>query len=832
MKVVRRDKSGKKITELIPVRKVISSPRKLPDDYNSDEESDHDDEEDSEEEDENTPDKDVEEEWVEGDDDNNDDNDDNNDDQNNKKDRNSNGNGNGDDEHDDSNNNKKNGNGGDDGDDRKKNNDKRDAHVDLYQPGENKKLVPCTRFVEDFQPKSFNERCNRCLMIVSQHPHRKWCMYTQDQFFSSHPDIDRCSACHMTIAQHPIRPLSSDSSSSSDKISKINYPLYPQFKEGDDPYLFMSKFNDAIRLDHLDSSRWIPMLKHCIQDVVIKQWVETDLVSKNMKWEGKDGIRMKFIRHVLPPDYETKLRAKLGSLRNNSINDLHHFFSEFLDLCFKLDYDITTKKTINDCEYRLCEEVKELLSQYRTNQLTLTGRHDFEFSSVVDLRNVALFATKNKTSKSKNSKRKGKKGRENEKSKSSPNFDDSGETNSNDKNNSSYKKKRRGRWNKKNKNKNTNADGHTAMDGGSVSKVTAAPNPSFDMKKQPVSDFSKKPGNQNDGSKPDNRTCYNCGEKGHIRRNCSKPVNEQAKQKGKNNKVPKVNYIASEVAFDRNLQFDLVADQNQKVIVVKLANCNELLLPLPDSGAELSIIKEELVRKMRFHVFEPTGKKFIKLADKRLVRRNGYVIIPLTIMFPHTNKKPIVMKKQFEVFDIESPMIFGVDILPHLFPYDEFTHYMIPPSSITSAPVVDNNMILCYDDEEDICLNDESCSWESDQVNTTQTYSLMDENDNEKSKEKKMSFKEKFELERLKTLDNVVTDVGKDVEDEFEKMRKEMEKLVDNEDQKDDIDVDELKDKLYAKALEGVSEYFQEHHIRFDGPFRSSFQKRLQRHLQ
>jgi hypothetical protein len=179
-------------------------------------------------------------------------------------------------------------------------------------------------------------------------------------------------------------------------------------------------------------------------------------------------------------------------------------------------------------------------------------------------------------------------------------------------------------------------------------------------------------------SKP--KLCYICDSPDHLRANCP-------------NKPPKTSYIACSVQnnsnyeINRNLSLNLIQCK-RKLMMIKLACSNRLFEVLPDSGAELSIINSNLAGKLKLHVFAPVGPKYIRLANQSLIRRKGFVKLPITVMFPGTERKPVVLCQQFELLSIEPQFIFGTDILPVLFQSDLFTQYMIPHASLTSKPTI------------------------------------------------------------------------------------------------------------------------------------------------
>ena len=144
----------------------------------------------------------------------------------------------------------------------------------------------------------------------------------------------------------------------------------------------------------------------------------------------------------------------------------------------------------------------------------------------------------------------------------------------------------------------------------------------------------------------------------------------------------------NQTEIDRNFNAKIFKDNCKEMIVKIGTESRQLHRVLPDSGAQSSLINAKLAKKLRLQVFEPKGPKHIQLADKSLVPRKGYVKLPITVFFPGTQRKPVILKQQFELLRIEPNFIFGTDILPTLFKNDEFTQYMKKHASITSKPTV------------------------------------------------------------------------------------------------------------------------------------------------
>ena len=138
--------------------------------------------------------------------------------------------------------------------------------------------------------------------------------------------------------------------------------------------------------------KWVPILKHVVEDELLKQWIHETLLTPKIAWMGPKGVKISFIRKTIPPNYEVTLRAELAKLRNKDVMDLQNYFAKFKDKCYRLGYDMTDQRTIHECEFKLCTEAKEIIRSFKMSKLYLVS--DYQFSSIQELQNVAELALK------------------------------------------------------------------------------------------------------------------------------------------------------------------------------------------------------------------------------------------------------------------------------------------------------------------------------------------------------------------------------------------------------------------------------------------------------
>lgn len=661
---------------------------------------------------------------------------------------------------------------------------------------------PCSRYIEEFEEaqRKSGFTCRECKGLVLLHEHKPLCMLAKQDFPISSEDI-HCYKCHVLVSKHDIRPEYTGH-------FKFIASSFPTFNEDDDdPHIFMKKFEDSILLSGAPPKMWNVILKTQVTDLTLQKWVDE---NSRLIWAGPGGMRELFIRRTKRPDYEVKLREKLAKLRNRSLSDLHAYFRDFIECCYLLNYDMSSNKVIEDCEAGLCTQVQKAIQNHRNIDMYHTKTNSCRgFNSVYDLQTVAMNVLAQP--------RLGE--RDYNRQKPRKRYDNS-------KNNTKTKFNNKRRWNNKNKNKNQNNDDNIpktwqakleAQIAQLASKLDEKKDTNIDGK--PHAKKKQKTGSNKGKANDAPKKCYICKQEGHLMANC------------KYNKFPQASYLAStninsnlNSEIDRNLNLNLIRHK-RKSMVVKIAAAKKVFGVLPDSGADISIIRADLVRDYKLHVFPPKGPKFIRLADKSKVKRKGFVLLAITVMFPDTDRQPVVLRQQFEVLNIEPNFIFGTDILPTLFHSDEFTQYMPLHSNISSEPTI----MLCDDNIDE----ESSSNMTLAEMSIPRTFSLS-EKDTDQEKSKKNTKRVKFDLDLMKSYDAVSKSIESALNEEFEEMQNQMKNFSVNNDMNidDEISKNMQKKEENIETLNAMQLYFSSHNMPMTGPWRSTLNSRVQRHMQ
>ena len=120
---------------------------------------------------------------------------------------------------------------------------------------------------------------------------------------------------------------------------------------------------------------------------------------------------------------------------------------------------------------------------------------------------------------------------------------------------------------------------------------------------------------------------------------------------------------------DRSLTIDTVR-QDRKLVYVHIQNVPEVFKVLLDTGADFSVINKNIATKNHLHMYQPTGFKYIQVADGHRIKRIGYVDIVINVLFPGSDKKKNTNQMKYDTFEEEMTSLKDV-ICIHSYHYSE-----------------------------------------------------------------------------------------------------------------------------------------------------------------
>ena len=111
-----------------------------------------------------------------------------------------------------------------------------------------------------------------------------------------------------------------------------------------------------------------------------------------------------------------------------------------------------------------------------------------------------------------------------------------------------------------------------------------------------------------------------------------------------------------------------------KVIVQLVNGGTRNYSVLIDTGSEISTVRTEVVQELGIRIKEPQRVQYLSMADpSHRVKRQGTVDLLLDVKFLSGNRPSIMMEKEFEVMNGSYDFLFGVDVIPELYPeYSDF----------------------------------------------------------------------------------------------------------------------------------------------------------------
>ncbi len=125
----------------------------------------------------------------------------------------------------------------------------------------------------------------------------------------------------------------------------------------------------------------------------------------------------------------------------------------------------------------------------------------------------------------------------------------------------------------------------------------------------------------------------------------------------------------------RQLMNNVKKRQREAKIVVNLVNGGTRNYSvLMDTGSEISTVRPEIVKELGMAITPPEKLQYLGMADPtHQVKRIGTVELLLEVKFLSGQRKDIMMEKEFEVMNGSYDFLFGVDVIPELYPeYSSF----------------------------------------------------------------------------------------------------------------------------------------------------------------
>jgi transposase InsO family protein len=90
---------------------------------------------------------------------------------------------------------------------------------------------------------------------------------------------------------------------------------------------------------------------------------------------------------------------------------------------------------------------------------------------------------------------------------------------------------------------------------------------------------------------------------------------------------------------------------------------------LIDTGSDISTVRPEIVKELGMAIKPPERLRYLGMADpSHQVERIGTVELLLEVKFLSGNRNDVMMEKQFEVMNGSYDFLFGVDVIPELYP--------------------------------------------------------------------------------------------------------------------------------------------------------------------
>ena len=500
--------------------------------------------------------------------------------------------------------------------------------------------------------------------------------------------------------------VSNSSSNRLSDLSRIKQEWFPRFKgtaEWSDPYEFLNELERVFDRYGIPEQHKLPVLIGCMPDRATKQWVERELVGKDLSWPR---IRVRFERNYLTPGYANRLDAELQRMKQSDFSSASAYCEEFRVKVARLGYEEDTEFIVRLMEKGLSTTMREkVYSSLMYHEEKITGDLDDDTreslsSQGIMFANLAALETEVKrmeriaqhTSAGRNEaprafiRRRALRGRRAPlvaaaaaprratavaKRMNGPRVQKRVqwaptvarlEPSPDGRPTHARAAPQDGRVADRGRGRGRGRGGRPSSrgrGGGLASSAARAPAPSSSPNQVPLGG-----------------ACWSCGQTGHKRQDCPSAARPP---RSRNMRVAPL----SAACVARNSHRDMVLTS----AVFPSQAYTDILV---DTGAQFSSINLSLVEsfKLKVHAPRPGEPQFINGATSNMrTPRLGHVDIPVCVHLPLTPRSEVTFaSKRFEVVKTDSDFIFGIELLRELFPDDVLLQFVGPHSCITDAP--------------------------------------------------------------------------------------------------------------------------------------------------
>jgi hypothetical protein len=156
---------------------------------------------------------------------------------------------------------------------------------------------------------------------------------------------------------------------------------FPTFTGNQDVFTFIAALQDRLRLFDVPTDKYLSILKACIPDkeVARRNWVQSELINKNVRWEGRDGAKVRFCRQYAQPGIQEAKFNELNTIQQGQNERASSFIDRLRALLDFLVIDTAEHSLILQCISKFRPDIQHSLREYKLNQSTVHGTLDSEY---------------------------------------------------------------------------------------------------------------------------------------------------------------------------------------------------------------------------------------------------------------------------------------------------------------------------------------------------------------------------------------------------------------------------------------------------------------------